>query len=258
VRHFRVSGSATAQEARQRILQGEDLVALAKELSTDAGAKRSGGVIQWLERGQSIHGVGKDPEFEEAIWATEIGAVGPVVKTLKGHHIFRIEDKQEAGVRPLDEVRDTIRSQLLMDAKRDAVEAAFERLKERYKIRLRQGGEKSSQKSALQSSSGMAQGRSRNAMDDEELFTTAQNEADPTKRLEIYREIVRRFPSGERADESQFMIGFVMAEELGDTSGGREAYEALLKNYPSSDWVDDAEAMLKILTTKEDLSIAEE
>lgn len=258
VRHIKVSNSATAGEIRERILQGEDMAALAKELSTDAAARRSGGVVQWHEPGQSIQGVGKNPEFEEAIWETDVGELGPVIKTLKGCHVFRVEDKQEAGVRPLDEVSDSIRSQLLMDAKREAVEAAFERLLERYKIRLRKAGEKSSQKSMLETSGGMAQTESRDAMGEEELFTVAQNEADPTKRLDIYREIVRRFPNGERADESQFMIGFVIAEELGDTSGGREAYEELVRRYPTSDWVDDAQAMLKILTTSQDVSISEE
>jgi parvulin-like peptidyl-prolyl isomerase len=258
VRHIKASHRATANEIRQRILQGEDMATVARELSTDAVSKRSGGVVEWLERGQSIQGVGKNPDLEEAIWETEVGELGPVVKTLKGHHVFHVEEKQEAGVRPLVEVRDSIRSQLLMEAKRDAVEAAFKRLEERYKIRLIKAGERSSQKSMLQTSDGTAQTKSRDVMGEEELFTVAQDEADPTKRLDIYREIVQRFPNGERADESQFMIGFVMAEELGDTSGGRQAYEELVSRYPTSDWVDDAQAMLKILTTSQDVSISEE
>jgi len=144
-------------------------------------------------------------------------------------------------------VKGGISAQLLVGERKGAIDGAFERLKEKYSIKLRKAGGKSSFKTMIETPDKKADEKTRESMGEEELFSLAQDEGDPTTRLDVYREIVTRFPEGERADESQFMIGFVLSEELGDSSGARKAYEELTKRYPDSDWVDDARAMLKIV-----------
>jgi hypothetical protein len=89
-------------------------------------------------------------------------------------------------------------------------------------------------------------------MPEEELFALASTETAPATRLEIYRDIVTRFPRGERADDSQFMIGFVLMDELHDSTASVQAYRDLIRRFPSSDWVDDAQAMLSLMPGVQD------
>ncbi len=245
VRHLMVAQKSQAEELKERILQGEDMSALAKEHSIDEGTKRSGGLLGWVRREAPIKSIGENAAFEAAVWETRAGEIGPIMKVENGYSLFRVEERKHAGIKDLGEVESSIRSQLASQAKREAIEKAFEKMKADYQVTVRTEngkGKAKSQKGVVD-----AAGKDRQEMNDEELFALAQEEATPTKRLEIYREIVRRFPDGERADDSQFMMGFVLSEELGDSSAGANAYKELLARYPKSDWVDDAETMLKVL-----------
>jgi len=69
---------------------------------------------------------------------------------------------------------------------------------------------------------------------EEELFSkakAAQEVRDFQSAVEAYRQVVANFPNGERADEAQFMIGFLYANDIGDTAQAREAYEVYLEKF---------------------------
>jgi outer membrane protein assembly factor BamD (BamD/ComL family) len=63
--------------------------------------------------------------------------------------------------------------------------------------------------------------------------------------------MVARFPDFVQADRAQFMVGFVYAEELGDTVQARAAFERFMTLYPQSDLVEDARYMLGALSGQE-------
>ncbi len=48
------------------------------------------------------------PEFEQAAFSTPKGQTTGLVRTNFGFHIIRVEDKQTARVKPLDEVKSQI------------------------------------------------------------------------------------------------------------------------------------------------------
>ncbi|MGE5237150.1 MAG: peptidyl-prolyl cis-trans isomerase [Acidobacteriota bacterium] len=106
-----------------------DFAALAREYSDDPGSKDNGGDLGWFERGRMVK------EFEDAVFALQPGQVSAPVKSTYGYHIIQLEERRPAGVRPLVEVRDEIRSKLaegLADAEgnrratalRDKIDAA--------------------------------------------------------------------------------------------------------------------------------------
>ena len=73
-----------------------------------------------------------------------------------------------------------------------------------------------------------------NKSSEEELFSkakAAQESRDFAAAVEAYKQVVQNYPEGERADEAQFMVGFLYANDIGDTTAARDAYQVFLDKY---------------------------
>ena len=88
---------------------------------------------------------------------------------------------------------------------------------------------------------------SETAVSARDLFERARTLQNPEEKLGLYRRIVNEFPDSDLADASQFMVGFVYAEELGDTATAVQELRALKEKWPESDWCDDAVALIEDL-----------
>jgi parvulin-like peptidyl-prolyl isomerase len=77
-----------AEEVLKRARAGEDFVKLAKEFSTEPGAKEKGGDLGWFGHGQMV------PEFEQAAFAMKPGEISDIVETKFGYHIIKLEDRK--------------------------------------------------------------------------------------------------------------------------------------------------------------------
>lgn len=106
---------------RARIVAGESFAELAKTLSKDPGSAAKGGSLGVVERGVM------DPAFEQAAFALASGQLSEPVRTPFGFHLLEVDEIIPAQVKPFDEVRDQIRTEL---AKQRA-DASFYELSER-------------------------------------------------------------------------------------------------------------------------------
>ncbi|PGO32315.1 peptidylprolyl isomerase [Bacillus cereus] len=104
VSHILVKDEKTAKEVKEKINNGEDFTALAKQYSEDTSSKEQGGEIAGFAPGQTVK------EFEEAAYKLDAGQVSEPIKTSYGYHIIKVTDKKE--LKPFDEVKDTIRKDL--------------------------------------------------------------------------------------------------------------------------------------------------
>ena len=95
---------AKAEEVEKQLKAGADFAELAKKYSEDPGSAQEGGLLPPLTRGRTV------PEFEQAAFGTPKGQTTGIIRTSYGFHIIRVEDKQSARVKPLDEVRGQIES----------------------------------------------------------------------------------------------------------------------------------------------------
>ncbi|HZD73708.1 MAG TPA: peptidylprolyl isomerase [Actinomycetota bacterium] len=113
VRHVLVKDQATAQKARQQLLNGGDWSVVAKQLSTDPGSKDHGGDLGFESKGQTV------AEFEKAIFSlanqgdckgkTSGSCTSPIsapVHTQLGYHVIQV-----IGVR-VPALTDELRNQL--------------------------------------------------------------------------------------------------------------------------------------------------
>ncbi|PFN28597.1 peptidylprolyl isomerase PrsA [Bacillus cereus] len=104
VSHILVKDEKTAKEVKEKVNNGEDFAALAKQYSEDTGSKEQGGEIEGFAPGQTVK------EFEEAAYKLDAGQVSEPVKTSYGYHIIKVTDKKE--LKPFDEVKGEIRKDI--------------------------------------------------------------------------------------------------------------------------------------------------
>jgi len=103
-------GVAEAQRRAEDILKqlkgGAKFETLAEKYSEDPGSAKQSGSLGWIGRGQTV------PEFEKVAFSLPKGQMSDLVKSSYGFHIIRVDDKQDAHMKTLDEVKSEIEPQL--------------------------------------------------------------------------------------------------------------------------------------------------
>ena len=85
--HILVKDRAQAQQLWQRVKQGGNFEALAREFST-CPSKSQGGDQGWFGPGKMV------PAFESAVKKLGVGSVSDVVSTQFGYHIIKCTGKR--------------------------------------------------------------------------------------------------------------------------------------------------------------------
>lgn len=107
-RHILLRPADDAQSMAEKLLTelkgGADFVAMAQKYSADTSSAAKGGDLGFFGRDRMV------PEFDKAVFSlTTPGELSGVVKTEFGFHIIKLEEVRPAGLRPFEEVRDTLR-----------------------------------------------------------------------------------------------------------------------------------------------------
>jgi parvulin-like peptidyl-prolyl isomerase len=90
------------EEARKRVLAGEDFAAVAKQFSQVPNAG-NGGDLGWFHRGETVNPV--FPRIEDLGFSTPVGQVTPIFDTPTGLNIMKVTEKQPARLLPFDDVK---------------------------------------------------------------------------------------------------------------------------------------------------------
>jgi peptidyl-prolyl cis-trans isomerase D len=96
------AAQARAADLLKQIKGGANFEELAKKYSEDPGSAKEGGSLGWVPKGRTV------PEFEKAAFSQPKGQIGDLVKTSYGFHIIRVDDRQDAHLKTLDEVKDQV------------------------------------------------------------------------------------------------------------------------------------------------------
>lgn len=126
-KHILVDNEETALDLYDKIEKGMSFEYAALQFSS-CPSKEEGGNLGTFTRGKMV------PEFEEAAFSLEVGAVSKPVKTQFGYHLIKVEEKNEGSITPFDQVKDSIYNNLLQERQNYKYMSATEELKKKFKV----------------------------------------------------------------------------------------------------------------------------
>jgi peptidyl-prolyl cis-trans isomerase D len=115
---------ARAEELLAQIKKGANFEELAKKNSQDPGSAAKGGDLGWIQRGQTV------PQFESTAFALKPGEVSGIIKTDYGFHIVQVLEKQEAHMRPFEEVKDQMAKEVKQAQVFDTIQKRIEQARD--------------------------------------------------------------------------------------------------------------------------------
>ena len=107
---------AKAESVLKEVKAGGDFGKLAEKYSEDPGSAKNGGELGWIGRGRTV------PEFEKAAFSLAKGQTSDLVKSSYGFHIINVEDKQDAHLKLLAEVKSEIQEKVKKERSARATE----------------------------------------------------------------------------------------------------------------------------------------
>ena len=90
---------AKAEDLLKQIRGGADFAKLAKENSEDPGSAQKGGDLDWIQHGQTV------PQFEAKAFSLKAKEISSPLETMFGYHIIQTMEKENARIKPFDEVK---------------------------------------------------------------------------------------------------------------------------------------------------------
>ena len=110
-----VAAGERIEEARGRVVAGEDFAQVAGEMSQDPGSAQRGGAYKEVPKGQMVE------EFETAMANTPVGELCEPFRTGYGWHVLTVTARHEAGLVPLEEAKEGIGARMVDEKRRDYV-----------------------------------------------------------------------------------------------------------------------------------------
>jgi peptidyl-prolyl cis-trans isomerase C len=121
--HILVATEEEAREIYARIEKGESSFEEEALAHSTCPSKANGGNLGEFGKGQMV------PEFDVAVFSMQVGEItSEPVKTQFGYHLIKLNEKNEAKVTPLDEIREELKGVLLDEKKQKAYESKINQL----------------------------------------------------------------------------------------------------------------------------------
>ncbi len=224
---------ADAEKARRRIVdRGEDFGTVARQVTTDKATQADGGLLGYFNPTGYIRSIPNDKrqDFADRVFALEAGDVSEVFAFDGAWALVKVHEKTTERQEPLEKARERIRARLTPTFTDSLLQAELVRLRTKYKPEILFDANKELENKSA-----------------DELLKMATEAPNPRDKIEYYRGLVKKYPTHARADEAQFMIGFVYSEDLHDYESAKREFELTLKNYPNSDVAESTHYMLENL-----------
>lgn len=126
--HILVDSEDKAKELLDKINAGEVSFEDAARENSSCPSSQNGGSLGEFTRGQMV------PEFDNACFSMEVGEISAPVKTQFGYHLIKLTGKKESTMLSFDEVKDSLRQQLIGEKRQNAFQSKINQLKIMYPV----------------------------------------------------------------------------------------------------------------------------
>jgi hypothetical protein len=126
---FFTKSKSMADSLLKRINSGEDFTEIIRKYSEDATTKDKGGDMGFFSKGDNFK------EIDDVAFSLADGEVSPVIKTVNGYHIIKVNERKKFGY---EESKDKIKS-IIKDKKlQNIFDTGMENLRKKYKVVINQ------------------------------------------------------------------------------------------------------------------------
>jgi foldase protein PrsA len=125
-RHILVATEAEANEVVEKLSNGADFAALAKEVSLDTSSGANGGELRFFNKTDVVK------EFADAAFSLKLWEISAPVKTDFGWHVIQ----RESNTIALNDIKDALELNILQDKQRTALQTYVEQLKANATIKI--------------------------------------------------------------------------------------------------------------------------
>ena len=120
----------TANEIRQKLIEGADFNRIAQMYSEDESTRDMGGDWGWVER-NTLNGV-----LTKAAFSLKAGGISPVIQLGDSYYILNVEARKNASVKPMSEVREAIEQNLMQQERMKAQQRWLDSLRKKAYIKV--------------------------------------------------------------------------------------------------------------------------
>ncbi len=115
------------EDARKKVLAGQDFASLAKTYSEDPTASK-GGDMGYVRQGQLLKAV------EDALFALKVGEVSDVVETRIGYHLVKAMERKPETTVPFENLKDQLRTLIKQEKGQQEANAAIAKVREKAAV----------------------------------------------------------------------------------------------------------------------------
>ena len=120
----------TANEIRQKLIEGADFNRMAQMYSEDESTRDMGGDWGWVERNTL------NEELTKAAFSLKAGGISPVIQLGDSYYILNVEARKNASVKPMSEVREAIEQNLMQQERMKAQQRWLDSLRKKAYIKI--------------------------------------------------------------------------------------------------------------------------
>lgn len=125
-RHILIDSKEVGDEIKGKLDNNEITFEEAAKQYSSCPSKDMGGDLGSFGRGMMV------PEFEEVAFASELNDITEPVQTQFGYHIIQVYEKSNAAVQSFDEVKESIRANLLQEKQLEKYTEVINNLRNKY------------------------------------------------------------------------------------------------------------------------------
>lgn len=129
--HILIKDEETANKVEKEITNGLSFEDAVQKYSL-CPSKQKQGDLGFFQKGKMVK------EFEDRVFEMEVGQISEPVKTQYGYHIIKLTDKKEAGIMPLEIIKDNLKRDLMRSKQNYYYNQKVEELKGKYTVEMKE------------------------------------------------------------------------------------------------------------------------